>query len=379
MIFIIPVLIVLSLTNLLLRSLFPRKTYFVGFGPLPINLNHAPAVRRIGGRAESFAIHTYSIGGEIDIRLFTGRKVFDFLIRFFCIPFIFSVFRYTHVVFYFDGGALGNGTLFIWRLEGFLYRLAGVKTILTAYGSDVHSTEKMINLELKHGYSLDYPDQWRRNSTINARIKYWAKNADFILAGCDWVDYLPRWDKLALSHFAIDIDMSSEPPNRQTERTFRILHAPNHPNLKGTESIKQAVETLKSEGLNLDLTLLSGVSNATVLEQIAMHELVIDQLVIGWYAQFAIEALAQGIPTVCHISQPYESLYAPIFQSSSLGLPFIQANTTNIEDVIRSCYINRNSLGELSHQGRLFINAFHSYEAIGKLFEEIIQEIKENN
>jgi hypothetical protein len=372
---IIPFVVIYSCFIWARRRLQNPKQYFLGFGPLPINLNHAPAVRRVNGRAESFSTQLYSIGGQVDVKLFSNSRTINFISRFLCIPFFFSITRYTHVFFYFDGGALGNGTLFLWKLEAFLYRLAGVKTIVSAYGSDVQSTKLMTNLKLKNAVSLDYPNQWRRNSRVEARIKYWCKSADFVLGSCDLVDYLPHWDKLVSSYCAVETSPIKELNQTRNSLPFRILHAPNHRNLKGSDEIERAVETLIREGLNIELSLLSGVLNSAVLEQIPMHDLVVDQLVIGWYAQFALEAISKGVPTICYTSERYRELYEGQFIAQGHTLPFISATQSNITEVLRDCYFNRESMATLKEQGRSFAVAFHSFETIGKLFNEIVLSI----
>jgi hypothetical protein len=370
-----PPLLLISMIRRVVYLVFRRDSVFLGFGPVPINLNHAKAVRHVGGLAESFSTHTYSIGGEIDVKIFTSKRLVNFLIRFFCIPYIFSIFRYTHHVFYFDGGALGHGSIFSWRFESLLLRCAGVKSIITAYGSDVHSTRQIRNLELKQGYNTDYPDQWRRNRQIESKIKYWSKNGDFILAGCDWVEYLPKWDKLVPSHFAIDTECELHLNPKKEFASFRVLHAPNHRNLKGSKSVEEAVSILKSEGLNIDLTLLSGVSNTQVLHELGEHDLVIDQLVIGWYAQFAIESLARGIPTICFISPEFKNLYSNLYPNGFFELPFIEANTSNIVEVLRNCYLNRSNLQAVSIRGRAFVHTFHSFDHIGNMFVDIAKSV----
>ena len=156
LIFVLPLLLPVSLARRLVYLFNQQERVFLGFGPVPINLNHAKAVRHVGGLGESFSTHTYSIGGEIDVKIFSSNRLINLLFRFFCIPFIVSIFRYTHLVFYFDGGPLGHGSIFTWRFESFLLKLAGVKSIVTAYGSDVHSTKLIKNLELKNGYNFDY-------------------------------------------------------------------------------------------------------------------------------------------------------------------------------------------------------------------------------
>jgi hypothetical protein len=342
---------------------------------VPIGLNHAIAARAVGLRAESYSTHVYSLGGAIDVRVFSSSRTLNFLSRFFYLPFIVAIFRYSHLVFYFDGGPFGHGSIFSWRLESIMLRLAGVKSIVTAYGSDVHSTRIMNNLALKNGYNLDYPKQWRRNSKIESRIEYWCKNADFVIAGCDWVDYLPYWDHLVPSHFTIDIGSHVVHHRVGESVTLRVLHAPNHKNLKGTDVIERAVSTLREEGFNIELTLLTGVTHTQILSEFAFHDLVIDQLIIGWYGQFSIEALANGVPTVCFIADEYKSLYSVALASENFQLPFIEANVLTLENVLRDCCLKKFDLKKISRDGRVFVEKYHSLQSIGDMFRLAIKTI----
>lgn len=373
LILLIPFLYIYSFFVRMSRYLGKKPQPFIGFGPLPINLNHSRSCNYVGLRAESYVTHLYSLGGTPDFRLFSSNRFFDFLIRFFCIPYLFAVSRYSHLAFYFDCGPLGNGTIFLWRFESRLLRVAGVKTILMPYGADVHSLKNMKNQKLADAYMLDYPNHWKKSNLIEARIGYWSQNADFIIAGCDWVDYLPKWDKLVLSHFAIDFQKEKHEKVLNEDNTLRILHAPNHRNLKGTSRIEEAVTSLRSKGLDIELTLLSGVPQQKVLAEIGKHDLVVDQLVVGWYAQFALEALVSGVPTICFLKQEYIQFYSDLITKSQSALPFINANLDNIEEVIRDCYFHRDRLHNFSEKGLSFVKNFHSLEIIGNLFLEAVE------
>ena len=67
----------------------------------------------------------------------------------------------------------------------------------------------------------------------------WVKRADHIISGCDWVEYMYHWDTLMLAHFVIDTELWT--PNKQNKKItsldnpFKILHCPNHVNIKGTK------------------------------------------------------------------------------------------------------------------------------------------------
>ena len=381
MLLVAPFMLVISLLRRCLFLLLRRnKNYvFLGFGPVPIGLNHAIAARAVGLRAESYSTHVYSLGGPIDVRIFASSRALNFLSRFFYLGFIVAIFRYSHLVFYFDGGPFGHGSVFSWKLESIMLRIAGVKSIVTAYGSDVHSTRRMTNLSLKNGYNLDYPQQWRRNSRIESRIDYWCKNADFVIAGCDWVDYLPYWDRLIPSHFTIDTRSPVEQHPTGDSVTLRVMHAPNHKNLKGTEVIERAVKTLQDEGFKIELTLLNGVTHSQVLSEFSVHDLVIDQLIIGWYGQFSIEALANGVPTICFISEEYKTLYSSALASENFHLPFIEANVLTLENVLRECCLKNFDFKKISQDGKVFVEKYHSLQTMGELFRQAIKTIDGRN
>ena len=53
------------------------------------------------------------------------------------------------------------------------------------------------------------------------------------------------------------------------------------------------------------------MSNEEVIKLIQRADLVIDQLVIGWYAMFAIEAMSLGKPVICNLRSDFFSNSIP--------------------------------------------------------------------
>ena len=107
-------------------------------------------------------------------------------------------------------------------------------------------------------------------------------------------------ESLMVAHFSDLNLLSSKYQNVKgyDDGFFHILHAPNHRSIKGSDHIISAVEELNNEGYKIKLHLIEKVSNA---ESISKVDLVIDQLIIGWYAMFAIESMALSKPTICYL------------------------------------------------------------------------------
>ena len=98
-------------------------------------------------------------------------------------------------------------------LRVFLLKLAGKKTVVTAYGSDVQTQTRIQNLLLKHAYCMDYPQSVRNEREVFRDIEYTSHQADYIISGVDWVEHIPWWNKLVAGHFAIDTETWSPDPD----------------------------------------------------------------------------------------------------------------------------------------------------------------------
>ena len=71
--------------------------------------------------------------------------------------------------------------------------------------------------------------------------------------------------------------------------------------LKGRSTFEKAIKELQLEGYNVELIFIQNVSNSKIME--LMHEVdaVLDQLIIGWYAMTALEAMCLEKPVLCYI------------------------------------------------------------------------------
>ena len=89
-----------------------------------------------------------------------------------------------------------------------------------------------------------------------------------------------------------------EPPPPPNDRV-RVLHAPSHPETKGTPLIRDAIARLCDRGLPIDYVEIVGRSNEDVLTELARCDLVIDQAYSDVpMAGLATEAAGLGRPSI---------------------------------------------------------------------------------
>ena len=360
---------------------FRRKEIDVGLGPYPLinNVYHKRALQRAGYTAETFVSQVWYITSDFDVRFDRHWLSANRIVRLLFLNlylFIWSARRYRAVLIYFDGGPFGLGTSFLWRLEPHLYRLAAVRTIVLPYGSDVQAMSRSPNLLFKHAVSMDYPGHRTRHRHIQGMIDVWSAHADHTVSGCEWVDYMHHWDTLMISHFSIELPPQAPEQGPARSGRMSVLHAPNHRAIKGTRHVEKAVAELNAEGLDIELVIVERVSNAEVRRMIQACDLVIDQLVIGWYAMFAIEAMASGKPVICHLRADLGALYVGAGLLESFDeIPIIRADVHSLKAVLRRLYQNRTELDMAGARGRGYVERHHSTDSISRVFATILRPL----
>lgn len=348
----------------------------VGLGPEPLvnYIYHKRALECRNYSAETYVAYTYYVTDGFDY-CFSQSPLLS-LFRWHLL-FLRAIFRYRCLYFSFHGGPL-MGTTLLRILEPYLLKLAGIKTVVLPYGSDVQDMSRCPNLSFKHALAMDYPTVKGNRRRIARQIDRWTRHADHIVAGCDWVDYIYHWDTISLSNFSIDTEFWA-PPEREAAddagKTIRILHAPNHRTIKGTEFFVRAVDELRQEGHDVELIVLERQSNEEIRQAMARADIVADQLVIGWYAMFSMESMALGKPVLCHIREDLKSLYVQAGLIEEDELPLVECSPSTVKEVIRGLVQDRESMADIGRRSRDFVVKHHALPVIGAVFDRINRQI----
>jgi glycosyltransferase involved in cell wall biosynthesis len=181
----------------------------------------------------------------------------------------------------------------------------------------------------------------------------------------DMIEYTPG-SRNDLFFWPIDLARNggvtyrAEFPNPHEGAPLRILHAPNHPQFKGTKYLLTAVEGLKAEGIPIELVLVQGKSNEEALALYRSADVIFDQCMIGFHGYFALEAMALGKPVMCYVRKPNAYLLAPD------ECPIINTNIKTLKDDLRVLADNRNGLEESGRKGRRYIEKHYTVEEFAK-------------
>lgn len=354
------------------------KPFDVGIGPIPLinNVYHKRALEKYGYKTNTFSFEPYFITSEFDF--FLDRQLNKFWLKHFRFPTLFWYVAKHHkcLYFYFDGCVL-SGHDFLRKHEARLYKLAGIKTVVMPYGGDVHDMLMSKNLQFKNAMSVDYPTFKTQRRLVYERVERWTNYADHVISGCDWVEYTYHWDTLMLAHFSIDTSFWKPTPGSGNKSgTFKILHAPNHRTIKGTRHFERAVKELREEGLNIELVIRQKAPNTEIKKLVEECDVIADQLLIGWYAMFAIEAMAMEKPVICYLKDDLVDLFEENGLVTRDEIPLVNADYKTVKDVLRKLYVERDSLHVIGKRSREYVQKYHSTEYIGSVFHKINTQLQ---
>jgi glycosyltransferase involved in cell wall biosynthesis len=160
-----------------------------------------------------------------------------------------------------------------------------------------------------------------------------------------------------------------------------VVHAPTHRGVKGTRFILEAIDRLRRDGIPVELVLVEGVSQSEALRLYQRADLLVDQLLLGWYGGAAIECMAMGKPVICYIRED-DLKFIP--EQMRRDLPVINASPATIADVLREWLtVRRHELAAVGRRSREYVERWHDPLKIAAMlkteYESILASKKHGN
>ncbi len=241
-----------------------------------------------------------------------------------------------------------------------LLRRAGKGIVVTYQGNDARQADfckthfkiSPVN-EVEPGYYSAASDAHKR-----VRIERFAKYADRIYAlNPDLLHVLPpQTEFLPYSH--IDLrDWQPSGNDKASPSVPVVIHAPSHPGVKGTRFVVDAISRLQAEGIPLEFILVKGLSHSEARGIYQHADLLVDQVLCGWYGGLAVEFMALGKPVICYIR---ECDLGFIPEGMRSNLPIINTTPQTVYEVLRECLTERkHELPEIGRRSRAYVERWH--------------------
>jgi hypothetical protein len=164
-----------------------------------------------------------------------------------------------------------------------------------------------------------------------------------------------------LPYCSVDIE-SFHPTWPKTEGPIRILHAPSDEAIKGTRYLVEAVERLKTRW-PIELILVKGLPYTEALKHYVSADLVVDQLLAGWYGGFAVEMMALGKPVACYLRANDLQHVPPAMRHE---LPLKRIEVPSLEADLEALLHRRSEWPRWGRDSHAFVHRWHHPRRIAK-------------
>jgi hypothetical protein len=133
-----------------------------------------------------------------------------------------------------------------------------------------------------------------------------------------------------------------------------VAHAPTDRAQKGTDRIVAAVDALRNEGFDVRLELIENATRDEVIERTTAADVVVDQVNIGWYGGYAVEAMALGRPVLAYIRED-----EPEDNPMGAELPIVRTSADTLRDDLRAVLGDLERRRNAAQASRAFVEAWH--------------------
>lgn len=342
-----------------------------GTTPIISICNNSRAESLLGIRSDTLVFSSYFITDRFSYNFtrFHRNRFTRVLIRLLVFPW--ALLKYDIFHYFCDRGILpAKGWNGINRFELILLRLLGKKVFVYTYGADVRTRERTIGLG-KYNCCMHCPNvgnscvcnEKKHKKNVEKIMRY----ATELLSMGDMIEYVPD-SKANLFFWPIDVNNVNYVGTSDRDKSpIKIVHAPNHRHYKGTDYLIETVDSLKREGLPLELVMVEKIPNDEAMKIYEDADIIAEQFLIGWHGCMAVEAMALGKPVISYIRKKSYIL-------NSNECPVVSANPDNLKDVIRDLAQNPYKRRELGKQGREYVEKYFSLESFSERLARLYQE-----
>lgn len=251
--------------------------------------------------------------------------------------------------------------------ELWLSRLVGVKLIYLPTGCHDQESKELFS-KLDNGNVCGNCGAWDRCDDMNNHLNF-SRIRRYIDLCVGWDPFLAtQYEAVHFKYKSIDLNLWSPnlriPPEHKlpTTNKLRILHSAyteksarnwRERNIKGSSFILEAVKKLQEEGYQVEYFYITDKPSNQMRFYQAQADIVVEQLIYGWWGSTFVETSALGKPVVCYLRKSWKDFFFKTFPEYK-QLPIIEADTSTIYDVLKRLVVNADYRARKGTESRQF-------------------------
>ena len=145
-------------------------------------------------------------------------------------------------------------------------------------------------------------------------------------------------------------------------------------NIKGSPFVLAAIERLKQEGHPVEYLFIENKPSNQIRFYQAQADIVVEQLIYGWWGSTGVETMALGKPVVCYMRPSWKTFFLNTFLEYD-SLPIVEADTNTIYDELKKLVTDADYRRRKGEDSRRFAEAHFDPEKNAKAFEKLLETL----
>ncbi|WP_029165762.1 glycosyltransferase [Aminiphilus circumscriptus] len=175
----------------------------------------------------------------------------------------------------------------------------------------------------------------------------------------DLLWFLPEAKASFLPYTVANWFEETDRPPLLTKKKLRVVHAPTNRECKGSDIILKALYDLETifPG-EIETILVEGKSYSEALAIYRDADLIVDQVLVGWYGGLAVEVMRMGKPVAVYIREE-DLRFIPPDMRKDLNDAFIRVQPDTINEVLGRFVADRQALREKAENAYHYVQKWH--------------------
>jgi hypothetical protein len=165
--------------------------------------------------------------------------------------------------------------------------------------------------------------------------------------------YVPGAVFLPYANVPVEEIEIAPPPAR--ERAL-VLHAPSDDSIKGSRAIEASLRELEKE-YDFEYIAVRGKPHHEAMALYAQADLVIDQVLAGWYGGFAVELMSMGKPVACYLRDEDFGVLPPAMRAE---LPLVRVDPRRLTADLAAAFERRKEWRAIGEAARRYVLRWHN-------------------
>lgn len=179
------------------------------------------------------------------------------------------------------------------------------------------------------------------------------KYADSIILHDDeLIPEIKRKDLINVVPLRIDLSKFIPTYPDANNGSINIVHAPSNRRNKGTEYIITAISSLREKYSNINFILLENVPQDVAIKYYLNADIIIDQVLCGFYGVLSLEAMALGKPVITYVTDYLKERLPE-------ELPIVSASPYSLNQELETLINNADLRKALGINGRKYVEKYH--------------------